>query len=146
MTENVPHKTRYQVARFCEWYPMKAEAYLYAISPVSLARAEEQNLRVAHLLSLLKHHSEAIPPNILAALQRWDKQGIQASLAQKTVLRLGSPAVLKALKRSKANRYILEQLGPTAVIVKDGSREKIAEALVEIGFFMEVGDQTDSQT
>jgi len=140
MTTNVPHKTRYQVSRFCEWYPVKAEAYLYAISPASLSRAEKQGLRVAHLLSLLTNYAEAIPPNILAALERWEKQGVQSSVAQKTILRLGSPAVLKSLKKSKASRYILEQLGPTVVIIREGSEDKIAEVLVELGFFLELED------
>ncbi len=140
MTTNVPHKTRYQVARFCEWHPVKAEAYLYAISPASLSRAEKQGLRVAHLLSLLKKYSEVIPPNILAALERWEKQGVQSSVAQKTILRLGSPVVLKSLKKSKASRYILEQLGPTVVIIREGSEDKIAEVLVELGFFLELED------
>lgn len=140
MTTNVPHKTRYQVARFCDWHSVKAEAYLYAISPASLSRAEKQGLRVAHLLSLLKKYSEAIPPNILAALERWEKQGVQSSVAQKTILRLGSPAVLKSLKKSKASRYILEQLGPTVVIIREGSEDKIAEVLVELGFFLEFKD------
>ena len=140
MTMNVPHKTRYQVSRFCEWYPVKAEAYLYAISPASLSRAEKQGLRVAHLLSLLMNYAEAIPPNILAALERWEKQGVQSSVAQKTILRLGSPAVLKSLKKSKASRYILEQIGPTVVIIREGSEDKIAEVLVELGFFLELED------
>ncbi len=140
MTMNVPHKTRYQVSRFCEWYPVKAEAYLYTISPASLNRAEKQGLLVAHLLSLLTNYAEAIPPNILAALERWEKQGVQSSVAQKTILRLGSPAVLKSLKKSKASRYILEQLGPTVVIIREGSEDKIAEVLVELGFFLELED------
>jgi len=146
MTENVPHKTRYQAARFCDWFPVKADAYMYAITPGSLLRAEEQGLRIKHLLTLLKAYAGVIPPNILAALERWEKQGVQATISHKTILRLGSPAVLKALKRSKASRFILEQLGPTAVIVKPGSENKIGEALVELGFFLEVDDQTGSQT
>jgi hypothetical protein len=89
---------------------------------------------------------EIIPPNILAALERWEKKGAQAEIAQKTVLRVGSPQILKALKKSKASRYILEQVGPTTVIVKDGSEEKIKEALVELGLFLEMEDQEGSQT
>ena len=146
MTDHVPHKIRYQVARFCDWFPIRAEAYLYALTPASLSRAEAQGLRVAHLLALLKTQTDAVPPNILAALERWEKQGVQASLGRRTILRLGSPQVLKALKKSRASRYILEELGPTAVIVKDGSEQKIAEALVELGFFLELKDQDGSQT
>jgi len=146
ITRNVPHKIRYQVARFCEWYPVKAEAYLYTISPASLRRAENQGLKTAHLISLLKNHAEAVPPNILAALERWEKQGAQASISKRTILRLGSPAVLKSLQKSKASRFLLEQLGPTVVIIQEGSEEKIAAALVEFGILLEIEDQTGSQT
>ena len=145
MTVNVPHKARYQIARFCDWYPIKAEAYQYRLSPDSLTRAEEQDLRVPHLLSLFKNYAEAIPPNLLAALERWEKSGPQASIEPRTVLRLGSPAILKALKKSRANRYILEQLGPTSVIIHPDSEAKIAQALMELGFFVKV-DQSASQT
>ena len=82
----------------------------------------------------------------LAAQERWEKQGVQSSVAQKTILRLGSPAVLKSLKKSKASRYILEQLGPTVVIIREGSEDKIAEVLIELGFFLELEDYTGSQT
>jgi len=146
VTMDVTHKVRYQIARFCEWGPYKADSYYYFITPASLTRAEKQGLKVSHLLSLLKNHTEAIPPNVMAALERWYKNGIQASISQKTIMRLGSPAVLKALKKSPAERYILEQLGPTVVIIKEGSEEKIAHALVELGFFVGIEDQTGSQT
>ena len=146
VTMDVAHRIRYQIARFCEWGPYKADAYYYFITPSSLTGAEKQGLKVAHLLSLLKNHTEAIPPNIMSALERWYKQGIQASISQKTIMRLGSPAVLEALKRSPAERYILEQLGPTVVIIKEGSEEKIAQALVELGFFVGIEDQAGSQT
>jgi hypothetical protein len=143
---DVPRRIRYQVARFCDWYPLKAEAYQYRISPDSLARAEAQGLRVAHLVSLLENHAEAIPPNIFKALQRWEGQGSQASIESKLVLRLGTPAVLKSLKKTRAERYILEQLGPTAVIIRPGSQQKVAQALLELGFFSDIDDQSASQT
>ena len=144
LTENIPHKIRYQVSRFCDWDAYKAEAYYYKISPESLTRAEEQGLRVAHLLSLLQAHAESIPPNILSALERWEKAGAQAAVSRNTVLRLGSPAILKSLKKSKASRFILEQIGPTTVVVKEGSEEKIAEALMEMGLFLDWKEQGDS--
>lgn len=146
MTVDVPRKTRYQIARFADWHPLKADAYQYRLSPGSLKRAEGQGLRAPHLLSLLKNHTEAIPPNLLAALERWEKSGPQAVIEPRTVLRLGSPAILKALKKSRASRYILEQLGPTTVIIHPGTEEKIAQALMELGFFVDLKDQSGSQT
>ena len=111
-----------------------------------MGRAEEQGLRVAHFLALIKTNTESIPPNILSALERWEKSGAQASISKNTILRLGSPAILKSLKKSKANRFILDQLGPTAVIIREGSEAKISEALVELGIFLDVDDQTGTQT
>jgi hypothetical protein len=145
ITKNVPRKARYLIARFCDWYPVKADAYQYRLSPRSLQRAEKQDLRVPHLLALLTKYAEAIPPNLLSALERWEKSGPQASIEPRKVLRLGSPAILKALKKSRANRYILEQLGPTSVIIHPDSEAKVTQALMELGFFVEV-DQSASQT
>jgi hypothetical protein len=146
MTPAVPQKVRYQIARFCDWAPYKADAYHYRISPESLARAEKQGLRVAHLLSLLENHTEVIPPNILAALQRWESKGTQTEIGHKLILRVGSPDVLVSLKETRAQRYIIEQLGPTAVVLRPGSQEKVSQALIELGFFSKFEDQSGTQT
>ena len=144
--ESVPYAVRYQVARFCDWGEYKADAYLYSISPVSLGRAEKQGLKVAHLMTILKNHTENIPPNITSALQRWKKGGLEVHISPKTIMRLGSPEVLKALQRSPAERFIEEQLGPTVVVIRPGSAEKIAQALMELGFLVDWDDQAGSQT
>jgi hypothetical protein len=94
---------------------------------------------------LLEKHAEEIPPNLISALKSWDKKGVQAKISSGTVLRLGSPAILKALMKTPAKRFILEQLGPTAVIVKDGSEGKLSQALVEMGYLLEVADFNGSQ-
>ena len=56
------------------------------------------------------------------------------------VLRLGSPELLKALRSSRAARYLGDPLGPTTVIVKPGAGEKVMEALTEMGHLGEVLD------
>ncbi len=144
--EEASPKVRYQVARFCEWGDHKADAYLYSISPDSLGRAEKQGLKVAHLLALLKNNTRAIPPSLSAALKRWEKGGLEVQIAPRTIVRLGSPAVLKALQKSPAGRYIEEQLGPTVVIIRPGSAEKVAQALMELGFLVDWKDQDGFQT
>lgn len=141
ISKKVPRKVRYQLARFCEWQPVKKDAYMYFLTPASLKRARGQGLEVAHLLALLDKHAELVPPNITQALQRWEQKGIQASLEKETVLRLGSPAMLQALQQSKARRFLREQLGPTAVVIREGSESKLVEALAEMGFLTEVPHQ-----
>lgn len=141
----VPRKVRYQVARFCDWMPMKRDSYMYSLSPGSLMRAKEQELQIEHLLALLTKHAEAVPPNLVKALQRWDQHGIQAAMEKETVLRLRSPAMLKAVKESRAERYLRETLGPTAVVIQEGSESKIAEVLVEMGFLVDYLERSEKR-
>lgn len=135
VTKRVPQRVRYQLARFCQWRPIVSESYRYNFTPASLEQAEKQGLRIVHLLTLLENHTETIPPNILTALKRWEKKGAQAAVHHQPILRVNSPEVLAQLQESRAKRFLLEELGPTAVTIQQGSEEKIAEVLVELGYF-----------
>jgi len=134
VTLQVSHKVRYQLARFCDWRPIIAESYRYALTPESLQRAESQQLRTVHLMTLLESHAEAVPPNITAALKHWEQKGVQASIKQEPILRVSSPDMLRKLQNSRAKRFLQEELGPTAMIIRAGSEQKIAEVLVELGY------------
>ncbi|MFO7944450.1 MAG: hypothetical protein R6U51_09170 [Anaerolineales bacterium] len=137
VSKGVQRKVRYQLSRFCDWLPMKRDSYMYSLSPSSLQEAKRQDLQIQHLLALLENHAEVVPPNLVKALQRWDQQGNQASMEQETVLRVRSPDMLKALKGSRAERYLRETLGPTAVIIQEGSEPRIKEVFLEMGFLVE---------
>lgn len=132
----VPRAVRYQVARFCVWEKPKQSRYIYFLTPTSLEKAEEHGLRIAHLLTLLQSHAEAIPPNMLKALEGWEERGVEASLEKETVLRVASPAMLETIQKSRGARFLREQLGPTAVVIKEGSEEKVSEILIELGFLV----------
>ena len=134
-----PRATRYFLARFCEWLPQQRDAYAFRITAASLDRARKQGLKVAQLLSLLKAHSSApLPPNLAQALKRWEQQGTQARLGKTLVLRLGSAAALKALRASRAARYLGEPLGPSAIVVKPGAGQQVLHALLELGYLGEL--------
>jgi len=134
----VPRTARYQIARFCAWKPLKQNRYYYSLTPASLEEAEKHDLQITHLLTLLQSHAEVIPPNVRKALQRWRQQGVEASMEKETVLRTRSPEMLEALQKSRAARFLREQLGPTAVIIEEGTEAKIVDVLMEMGFL--VGD------
>ena len=110
----------------------------YQITPGSLERARNQGLHTSQLLTLLRKNTELIPPNLVTALERWEEEGSQACIQQTLVLRLGSPAMLDELRASKAARFLGDPLGPTAVIVKSGAREKVLRALAEMGYLGEI--------
>jgi hypothetical protein len=91
------------------------------------------------LLTLLKAHSAApLPPNLVQALKRWEQQGTQARLGSTLVLRLSSAAALKALRASRAARYLGEPLGPTAITIKPGAASQVLQALLELGYLGEL--------
>jgi len=133
----VPRVVRYQVARFCEWEKETPDEYQYRITPASLARARQQGLTVGHLLALLTRHAKVIPPSLLKALERWDQHGSEARAEKLVVLRVSSPEVLQALRKSRAARFLGDPLAPTAVVVKAGATEKVLAALAELGYLGE---------
>ncbi len=130
---------RYQISRFCEWEESKnPNEYKYQLTPASLARALDQDLKVSHLLSVLKKYADnTIPPTLGKALRRWAVNGTEARVETLAVLRLSKPEDLRALRESRASRFLGEVLSPTRVIVKGGASKKIMSALIEMGIFME---------
>jgi hypothetical protein len=129
-----PRTARYQVARFCQWEGEKDGEYLYQLSPAGLERARQQGLRPAHLITLLrKHTTQPLPPSLLQALERWEKFGTQAALEQVKLLRLASPEILAALRKTRAGRFLGEALSPTVVVLKPGGESALHEALAEMG-------------
>jgi hypothetical protein len=134
-----PRVVRYQVSRFCDWDEPKEDVYRYRISTSSLKRAQEQGLKVEHLLGLLAKHSEAgIPPSLAKALKRWEVNGTEARVQTQVILKLSKPEVLEELRKSKAAKFLGEALSPTTVVVKSGAVQKVMEALTELGFLTEV--------
>lgn len=133
-----PRAVRYQVARFCDWDESKPGEYRYSITPSSLKKANEQGLKVEHLLSLLaKYATGGIPPVLVKALKRWETNGTEARVQTQVVLRVSRPEVLEELRRSKAGRFLGELLGPTTVVVKNGAQSKVLAALAEMGLLAE---------
>ncbi len=133
-----PRAVRYQVARFCEWNEAREDEYRYSITPSSLKKAGEQGLKVEHLLVLLaKYSSGGIPPVLVKALKRWEANGTEARVQTQVVLRVSRPDVLDELRKSKAARFLGELLGPTTVVLKDGTQSKVLAALAELGLLAE---------
>ena len=139
LTRLTPRAVRYQVARFCEWeYEAPQGEYRYRITPASLEKASKQGLRLSHLLTLLrKHAASPLSPSLVQALERWENNGTQAFLENVCVLKVSTPEIMNALRRSPAARFLGDPLGPTTIIVKPAALEKVRAALVELGYLAE---------
>jgi hypothetical protein len=134
----VPRRVRYQVSRFCEWVKETPDEYQYRISIASLSRARQQGLTVTQLLGLLNRYAKAVPPSLLKALERWEKQGVEVRMEQMVVLRVVSEDILQALRKSRASRFLGESLGPTTMAIKPGAVDKVLGALAELGYLGEI--------
>ncbi len=142
ISRNFSRAARYQAARFCEWEGEKNGEYLYRLSARSLARAQRQGLKAEQLLAILaKHARGGVPPALTKALKRWDANGVEARVENRPILRVASPEILDALRKSKAQKFLGETLSPTAVILKRGAESKVTETLAELGVFAEVKEE-----
>lgn len=136
---STPRAVRYQVARFCSWMPLRKGNYQYQLSAAGLQAARQQGLQAAQLQALLQAQlGNALPPNLLQALRRWQQYGAQAQLAPRLVLRVQSAAALKALRVSRAARWLGQLLGPLAITVKPGAGPQVLQALLELGYLGEL--------
>ncbi len=139
-----PRAMRYQAARFCEWLPENREDYRYQVTPDSLEHARAQGLKTSQLLALLRRHgSTPLPPTFIQALERWDQVGVQARLQEATLLRVDSPAILEALRKSRASRWLGEILSPTIIVIKPGAADAIRRVLLEMGYLSSPPGPTD---
>lgn len=130
-----PRSVRYQLARFCEWEGETGDEYHYRLTPASLERAAEQGLRPAHLATLLRRYAAGpLPPELFTALERWEKFGAQAKIEPSTLLRVKSPEVLEALRKTRSARFLGETLNPTTAIIRPGGEQAVRSALAECGY------------
>lgn len=130
-----PRSVRYQVARFCSWEEQSVKGYHYRLTPASLERAIKNGLRIAHLTGILrKYAAPPIPPNIFRALDHWEKFNMQVHLEKAILLKVTSPEVITALRKTSANRFLGETLTPSTVMVKPGGEEAVRLALAELGY------------
>ena len=138
VSSTVPRAIRYQLARYCEWGEVKPDEVHFWITAKSLARARSLGLKIDGLLALLSKSAEAgIPPSLVKAIKVWEKLGAQSRIEQELVLKVSQPEILNRLRKSKANRFLGEALGPTAVILKPGTQLKVWEMLAELGYLVE---------
>ena len=135
---HTPRLARYQAARFCLWIDEDEHQYTYKLTPASLSVASEQGLKITHLENLLNKYGDGTPPNLRRALRQWAQKGGQARIHPAVILRVEDPLVLQALRESPAGRFLGDPLGPTSVILNPGAEEKVATALVRLGYLADI--------
>ncbi len=130
-----PRVVRYHIARFAIWEGSDRRGYRFRLNAEAMARAQTQGIQPAQVKSLLQKHAQIIPPSILKAINRWEKQGTQAHIRPMLVLQVRDPAILDALRRSRAARFLGPVLGPAAVAVRAEAGTQVLAVLAELGYF-----------
>jgi hypothetical protein len=145
-----PRAVRYQIARFCSWDGEEDHDgqvnYRYHLTPAALDRARVQGLRAGQLLGLLRRHCEnPLPPTLIQALERWESNGAQALIEKVVVLRVTTPEIIAALRKTGTARWLGESLNETSILIRPGMEEQVRRALIEIGYLAEAKLETSTK-
>jgi hypothetical protein len=136
---NSQRELHYQIARFCVWEETQRKHYRYRISLTALRRAKTQHISIGQIKILFKKNAKKpIPRNILAALDRWDKNQSQIHLERLILIQVDSPDILDQIEKSPAKRYISERINATIATTSPTNLHRLEDALMEMGYFAEI--------
>ncbi len=130
---------RYQISRFSTWESItRGGMYRFRLSGAALAAATGQELKPAHILSILKEASgDKVPQNVQDALQRLAAQGAEAQLTREVILHLKEPKILTELRSHPATAQLLgEVLRPNLVVVDESNWEALCNAALNAGLLI----------
>jgi len=136
-----PRVARYHIARFAIWEGVDQSGYRFRLNAEALERAQAQGIRPAQVRALLQKYAQVVPPAVLQALERWETHGTQAFIRPMMVLQVRDPALLEALRRSRAARFLGPVLGPTAVAVRAEAAPQVLAVLAELGYFGKIEEK-----
>ena len=139
---------RFQLARVADWVtsPLVGgteggdDPFVYRLTPTSLARARQQGIPVVRVLEFLGRATGApVPRFVEAALARWEACGAEAVLERVVLLRLPTEELMAQITSSRRTRHLIrEQIGPTAVLVRERDWPRLVVALGEMGLLPDV--------
>ncbi|HSB88641.1 MAG TPA: helicase-associated domain-containing protein [Anaerolineales bacterium] len=140
--ESAPMAQRYQIARVTSWVEAAREGNVYRITPSALSLAKAQGLSSSHVRAILEHASgRPIPPNLAAAMGRWERRAAEGRIEPVLLLRVSDPRVLRELKGNRAtSRYLGEAIGPTSVAVRSRHVDVLLAAAARLGLLLDPPD------
>ncbi len=114
------------------------EAYLYRLTPSSLALAQKQRITVSRILSFLEQTTgRPVPAHLVTAIEHAYQQGAQASLDHVWLLRVADPELFEV---PSLRRLLQEQLAPGIALVHVSDRERVLAVLSKRGILLEFNE------
>lgn len=142
ISSSCPRSLRYQIARFCVWKGIRRAEYQYQVTPASLQAARQQELQVSQLIGLIKKHlTKEAAPGFYRALQRFDEKEEYATIHDTILLRVNDRRIVQALQKSDLQKYILEELNPTTLVVHKKGIDHLQAKLTELGYLCQIDRQ-----
>jgi len=134
-----PLTIRYQISRFCDWEGIKRGSYVFRLSHSALQRSLKQGLQVSQLVSLItKYGKKPVPSSVLQALERWEKNQLEAYFEKPVLLRVRSPKILDQLLSTHAKEFIINRLNDHTAIVNANAIPQLKNALMDLGILSEI--------
>jgi hypothetical protein len=142
----VPARRRYErfqlsrVARLSGW----GKAYTYRLTPSSLVRARQQRISVERIGAFLEAAiGRELPAHLRTAIERAYRAGETVRLEHVWLLRTRDPALrdLPVLRR-----FVQEQVGPDAVLIRTEDRLQVLALLTKEGILPEFESDVKPET
>jgi len=135
---NTQREMLYHFSRFCIWQGKNESYYKFRISPDAARRAEQQEISIPHIQTILrKYGQDPIPNNIFKALTRWERNGEEIQVEEQVIVRFKDPKFLKKFDSKFLKGLIVEPLNATTIIIRKKDIRKLENTLGEIGFLVE---------
>ncbi len=130
---------RFQLERVADWQS-SGDSRVYRITRKSLARGLRQGIQIEMLLTFLRRVSEGkMPPNVVSALQNWDKRRGRVRLRRALLLQVESESVMEELSASPQIRgYLREIISPKTAIVAQEDWPALLDELRKLGYSPQV--------
>jgi hypothetical protein len=128
----------FQIARMTDWESRSKDRYVYRISPRSLMNARGQGLKLAHVIAILQAASEEdLPPSIKTAIERWFREGTEATLEEMFVLNVSDAAIIDLMQsHTETSRYLGERISPETIEVRKANWPRLRDAAARLGLFI----------
>jgi hypothetical protein len=143
VSRRVPRIDRFQVARFTTWV-QAADPFAYRLDAAGIAQAARQGITTQHISAFISRalHDAPIPEPIAHLLATWQAGPTSSvTLEPLLVLRTTDPETLTVLLDTpELRRYLGAQLGPMAVVVREGQADALRAALGQHGIVIEGSD------
>jgi hypothetical protein len=137
----VPPEVIWQMELMAELVHQTDRTLTYRLSRQSITRGLKSGLTGEGILAFLREHSgTGVPQNVAFDLKAWSGSYGQVYLQAVTLLRCASPILAEQVKASRRTaRFIVGELTPTDLIVRESQYRELLEALEADGLMPRPG-------